>query len=124
MTIQTTSLASAIATNTVAAQTAIDINAVARRKPGPAFVNTGNGNAVAFIQLTPGSTPGDFEIVLEQNETGGVSDTDYVTVLSITQANFKTVEFRNVTISERFVRLRVVDATANAGTVSLDILSA
>ena len=71
-----------------------------------------------------GSTPGDFEIVLEQNETGGVSDTDYVTVLSITQANFKTVEFRNVTISERFVRLRVVDATTNAGTVSLDILSA
>ena len=119
--IQTKSIAAAVATNSVAAATAVDMSGA---QAGPAFANVGAGNAVACIRVAPGTTPGDFTIVLEQSPTGGAADTNYTTVATITQANYKALEFRNVSISQRYLRVNVTDATANAGTVDVDILSA
>ncbi len=121
MGIQVVAVGVAIATNVVAAAAAIDLAAAAQLEPGPVFPNVGAGNAVMAWNLAPGLTPGTYVIKLQQS-ADNVTFTD---VASITEAApVAVLGMTNVTISKRYVRVNVTDATALAGTVDLYLLSA
>lgn len=122
MGIQIVQVSSAFATNSVADDTGVDLAAAAQLEAGPVFPNVGAGNAVLLIEIAPGTTPGAYDIVLEESD----DDSTYTAVTNgaIDEATVGALVFRNVTISKRYVRMAVTEATANAGTVSAWLLSA
>ena len=122
MGIQIVQISSAFATNSVADDTGVDLAAAAQLEAGPVFPNVGSGNAVLIIEIDAGSTPGAYDILLEES----ADDSTYTAVDNgaIDEATVGTTVYRNVTISERYVRMAVTEATANAGTVSAWLLSA
>lgn len=122
MGIQVVTIVADQATNSVANSTGIDLAAAAQLEAGPVFPNVGAGNAVLLIEIDPGSTPGAYDIAVAESD----DDSTYTNVTNgaIDEATVGTLVFRNVTISKRYVRLEVEEATANAGTVSAYLLSA
>lgn len=122
MGIQIVQVSSAFATESVADDTGVDLAAAAQLEAGPVFPNVGAGNAVLLIEIAPGTTPGAYDIVLEESD----DDSTYTEVTNgaIDEATVGALVFRNVTISKRYVRMAVTEATANAGTVSAWLLSA
>lgn len=122
MGIQVVTIVADQATNSVANSTGIDLAAAAQLEAGPVFPNVGAGNAVLLIEIDPGATPGAYDIAIAESD----DDSTYTNVTNgaIDEATVGTLVFRNVTISKRYVRLEVEEATANAGTVSAYLLSA
>lgn len=122
MGIQVVQIAVNQATNSVANSTGIDLAAAAQLEAGPVFPNTGAGNAVLVIKIDPAATPGNYDIAVAESD----DDSTYTNVKAIdetTTAVAATLMY-NVTVSKRYVRLEVEEATANAGTVSAYLLSA
>lgn len=112
-------LASAVATNTVAAASAVSIDAAVTDN-GVEFPGFGT-NAVLCYQLAPGSTPGAYTIVVQESSTSGGT---YSTVLTLTEASATGTAFANLTLTKPYARVNVTDATANAGTFTADLLLA
>lgn len=122
MGIQVVSLGRAVATNSVANQTGVDLAAAAQLEAGPVFPNVGAGNAVVVFNVDPGATPGAYTIRIEESSDN--STYTAVTGGSVTEATGGIVVMANVTIAKQYVRLAVTDATAGAGTVDCYLLSA
>lgn len=121
MGIQVVTIANALATNAVAASTAIDLAAAAQTEAGPVFPNVGNGNAVLRVDIAPGATPGAYDIEVQQSDS---ASTGFTSVFAIDEATVGASLLTNVTITKRYVRVSIVEATANAGTVTAWLLSA
>lgn len=117
--LRTVNLGRAIATNSVAAATAVSINAAVTEN-GVKFPGFGT-DAVLCYQLSPGSTPGAYTIVVQESDTSGGT---YSTVLTITEASATGTVFANITFTKAYARVNVTDATANAGTFTADLLMA
>lgn len=112
-------IAVAVATNSVAAQTGVSVDqAIAENGIyNPGFAQ----KAVAAIQITPGSTPGAYIFLLQEADTVGGT---YSTILTLTEATATGLSFHEVTVTKKYVRANVTDATANAGTLHADLLFA
>lgn len=121
MGIQIVQVASALATNSVANSTGVDLAAAAQLEAGPVFPNVGAGNAILMIQIAPGSTPGEYDIAFAESS----DDSTYTNVTNgaIDETTVGDLIFRNVTVSKRYVRMEIEEATANAGTVSAWLIS-
>lgn len=121
MGISVVSLGQAVATNSVANQTGVDLRAAAQIEAGPVFPNVGAGNSVVVFNISPGSTPGAYTIRVEESD----DDSTYTAVTggSITEATSGGLVMQNVTIAKPYARLAVTDATANAGTVDCYLLN-
>lgn len=117
--IRNKTIAAAVATNSVAAQTGVSVNeAVAENGIlSPGFAQ----KAVALVQITPGSTPGDYTFTVEEADT--VSG-NYTAILTLTQATATGLSVHDVLVSKKYVRANVTDATANAGTLHVNLLFA
>ena len=119
MSMRNKTIAAAVATNTVAAETAVDCNE-AINTHGVLFPGIPL-SAVAAVQITPGSTPGAYDFVVEESDTSGGT---YTTILALDENTATGLSFHNITVSKRYVRASVTDATANAGTLHVNLLFA
>ena len=114
-------LCDALATNATASSTAVDLAAAASNASAlsqPAF---NDKNVVLHVALATGATPSTFAIAIEESDTSGGS---YTSVKDISgSAAVTAINFYNVAFTKRYARVTIDDATANAGTISVNILA-
>lgn len=117
--LRTVNISSALATNSVAADTAVSLDAAVTENgiEFPSF----EADAVVCIQLDAGSTPGAYDILVQESDA---SDGTFTTVLALDENSTTGTTFHNVTFTKAYARVNVTDATANAGTISADVLLA
>lgn len=114
---QVVEIDTALATNSVADGDSVDLSTLIQA--GPSFPNIG-ANAVIKIEIAPGATPGAYDIEVQQSN----DDSTFTTLVAIDENTVGTTIYRNVTVTGRYLRLTVEEATANAGTVSAWLFSA